>query len=100
MAISTDEERFNGKVGFNKAPATTPVNTYTQTYSTADRTTANMTATAVATTAATSSTPFGYAEAQANAIVTALNALITDVTELKKDLNGVIDDLQALGLIA
>ena len=33
-------------------------------------------ATAVATTAATSSTPFGYAEAQANDIVTQLNIVI------------------------
>jgi len=30
----------------------------------------------VVTTAATSTTPFGYSEAQANAIVTALNAII------------------------
>lgn len=33
-------------------------------------------ATAVATTAATSTTPFGYTEAQANAIVTQLNIVI------------------------
>ncbi len=39
-------------------------------------------ATAVATTAATSTVPFGYSEAQANAIVAALNAVIVRQDEL------------------
>lgn len=36
---------------------------------------------AVATTAATNSTPYGYAQAQANAIVTAVNALLAMAKE-------------------
>lgn len=40
------------------------------------------TGSAVASTAATSTTPFGYAEAQANAIVTLVNALKVTVDEM------------------
>lgn len=72
---------------------------YTQTYSTADRTHANLTSSAVVTTAATSDTPFGFSEAQANAIVAAINALRTDLLDTKQLVNSVIDDLQALGLL-
>lgn len=68
---------------------------FTQTYSTASHTHANPTATSVVTTAATAVAPFGYAEAQANALVTAVNALIVDLANTKQVLNGLIDDLQA-----
>lgn len=72
---------------------------YTQTYSTADTTVAAATAVAVATTGATAVTPFGYTTAaQANAIVTAVNALIADVLQVRKVLNSVIDQLQASGI--
>ncbi len=43
-------------------------------------------ATAVATTAATSTVPFGYAEAQANAIVAAVNALVVRQGEIEAEL--------------
>lgn len=71
---------------------------YTQTYETATRTHAAPVAAAVATTAATNVTPYGYAQAQANAIVTAVNALITDLANVKQLTNQILDDLQALNL--
>lgn len=72
----------------------------TQTYATTSRTHANMVAVAVATTGSTQTTPFGYTTAaQADAIVTAINALInSDVVNAKQIMNSVIDDLQAYGL--
>ena len=72
---------------------------YTQTYATADRTHANPTAVVVATTAATNVAPYGYAQAQADAIVTAVNALVADMADIKQLVNAVIDDLQARGLV-
>jgi hypothetical protein len=73
---------------------------YTQTYATASRTHSNLTSAAVATTAATDTAPFGYATAaQADAIVTAVNALRTDLANAKQVLNAVIDDLQSQGLL-
>ncbi len=74
--------------------------TFTQTYSTADTTVAAATAGAVATTAATSTLPFGYAEAQANAIPVAINALIADNLNLRQLVNALIDALQAAGVVA
>lgn len=73
--------------------------TYTQTYSTAVATVANNTSAAVATTAATNVAPYGYAQAQADAIVTAVNALQADVDNVKKVVNKIIDDLQANNLV-
>lgn len=84
---------------FNATPVVRQ-SAYTQTYSTASKTHSNPTASAVATTAATSDTPFGYSEAQANAIVTAVNALVADVANVKQVLNSVIDDLQTYGWFA
>jgi hypothetical protein len=72
--------------------------TYTQTYATADTTIPTATAASVATTAATNSSPYGYAQAQADAIVTNLNAVIADNLQNRKLLNSLIDTLQALGL--
>lgn len=69
---------------------------YTQTYSTAARTHSNPTATTVVTTAAGLAS-YGYTEAQANAIVTAVNALVADVANTKQVLNAAIDDLQGIG---
>lgn len=87
------------KLGFFNATPVVRQTGYTQTYSTADRTHANATATSVATTAATGTTPKGYTTvAQADAIVTAVNALIVDVRDVKQLVNAVIDDLQAYGL--
>lgn len=80
-------------------PATPAV--ITQTYSTPASTVPNATVAAVATTAATSTTPFGYTgAAQADAIPVAINALAADVLELKKVLTKVIDELQAVLILA
>jgi hypothetical protein len=74
--------------------------TYTQTYSTALRTVANATA---------SAPPAGGVGATAGAydtaahrdeMITSLTANIADVLALKKVVNGLIDDLQSIGLIA
>jgi len=71
---------------------------YTQTYATTARTVPNATAVSVATTAATNSSPYGYAQAQADAIPVAINALEADVVALKKVIGAIIDDLQAVGI--
>lgn len=73
---------------------------YTQTYSTAARTVPNATAAAVVTTAATNVAPYGYSQAQADALVTAVNAAQDDILALKKLINALIDDSQALGFAA
>ena len=72
--------------------------TYTQTYSTAARTNPNATAAAVATTGS-GLVSFGYTQSQADSIPVAINALIDDNLALRKLLNGLIDDLQALAII-
>lgn len=77
------------------APAA--LTTFTQTYSTQSATVGNMAAAAVATTPAALAS-YGYTQAQADAIVTALNNLITDVTNSKKNITSIIDALQASGL--
>lgn len=72
---------------------------YTQTYATAARSVPAATQAAVATTAATALTPNGYStSAQADAIVAAVNAAAADILALKKVVNALIDDLQALNL--
>ena len=91
----------DNKLGFFAvAPVVQPA-AYTQTYATADRTHANPLATSVATTAATQTTPWGFStQAQADAIVTAINNLILDVADVKQIANSLIDDHQAMGLCA
>ena len=88
------------KLGFyNATPAAQP-SAYTQTYSTAEKTHAAMTS---------SDMPAGGTGAAAGGWDTAVNrdAAITDFAELRVDVidlkqlvNAVIDDLQALGLVA
>lgn len=89
------------KLGFwNVTPVVQP-SAYTQTYATATKTHSNPTATSVSTTGSTNVAPFGYTTAaQADAIVTAINALITDLANVKQVLNAVIDDDQAIGIKA
>lgn len=85
---------------WNATPIVRP-SAYTQTYSTASKTVANNTAVSVDTTAATNIAPYGYTtQAQADAIITAINALLVDMTEVKKNVNAIIDDQQAIGLFA
>lgn len=72
----------------------------TQTYATADATLGTPTAAATATTGATLVTPAGYTTtAQADAIVTNLNALRNDVLDLAQFVNALVDKLQSVGLI-
>lgn len=89
------------KIGvWNNTPIARPSG-YTQTYSTASKTHSNPVATSVTATAATNVTPWGYStQAQADAIVTAINNLITDVANVKQVLNSVIDDHQSIGWLA
>lgn len=84
---------------------------YTQTYSTADRTIAAPTAvttglSAVAVTGAATSS-YGFTEAQANALIAQVNflivavtALIADDLDVRRGLTGIIDDLQASGVVS
>lgn len=71
---------------------------FTQTYSTTTATVPAATAVAVATTSATNSSPYGFSQAQANAIVTGINAAIDDGLVNRKLINQIIDVLQAAGL--
>ena len=65
---------------------------------TAPPTLAAITSTAVATTAPTQTSPYGYTtSAQAAAIVTAVNALVTDVTNLRTELAAEIAALTVSG---
>lgn len=85
---------------FNATPVVRQ-SAYTQTYATASKTHSNPTAAAIATTGASNSSPYGYTTAaQADAIVTAVNALVADVANVKQVLNSVIDDLQTYGWFA
>lgn len=54
---------------------------------------------AVATTSATNSSPYGYAQTQADALVTNVNALRVDVLALATLVNQLRADLVSLGLI-
>jgi hypothetical protein len=56
-------------------------------------------AAAVPTTAATNTSPYGFSQAQADALITAVNALIADLASDKQVLNAVIDELQARSLL-
>lgn len=86
-------------VGFFGVAPVTQRSAWTQTYSTASRTNSAITHAAVATTGATNVAPFGYTTAaQANDIVTQLNNALLEIEELKKLVNSLIDDQQALGL--
>lgn len=79
--------------------AASQASAYTQTYATTTKTHANMTSATVATTASTNVTPFGYTTAaQADAIITAINALRNDVINLKGVVNAMIDDMQTYGV--
>jgi hypothetical protein len=86
-------------VGFRNVSAVAMPAALTQTYATATRTHANPTAAAVATTAAALAS-YGYTQAQADAIVASVNALVVDVANVKQFVNTIADDLQLVGLEA
>ncbi len=95
--IDGDLDHDGTNVGFyGVTPAARP-GAITQTYATTTATHADMTSAAVATDAA-GLTLYGYAEAQANAIPVAINALRADVINLKGVVNLILDGLQSQGL--
>jgi hypothetical protein len=95
----TQTDQSASKFGWGVAPvAASSRASFTMTYNVGGLTIAAMTAVAVATTAATNSSPYGYAQAQADAIVAAVNALIVDVLAMKKNDVSIITALKALGL--
>lgn len=98
------------KLGFYNATPVVRPSAYTQTYSTADKTHANLTsATLTDNTGGTANTTLQsisasptQAEVRNNFADLAAqhNAMLADLTDLKQLVNALIDDLQALGLIA
>ncbi len=90
---------FSGTVGFNGSVPFAQPAAYTQTYATASRTVAASTAVAVAETAPTKVEPYGFTEAQAKAILAAVNANGVDIVANRKVLNSVINDLKGYGLL-
>jgi hypothetical protein len=93
---------------WNATPIVRP-SAYTQTYATADKTHANPTATALTAASGTSDGTVADVGASFNQttlnnnfkdVATAINAVIVDIADLKQLVNSVIDDLQALGLVA
>ena len=79
---------------------TLPAATIVQTYATAALTHVALTAAAVLETASTQTTPYGYATAaQADGLPASLNDLRDDMTHLKQVVNGLIDAMQAVGIV-
>lgn len=102
------------KLGFFNATPVVQRSAYTQTYSTADKTHASLTCAALtdntAGTANTTLQALSDGTTWANDVAAARNnfadlaasnnAIIVDLTDLKQLVNSIIDDLQALGLVA
>lgn len=86
------------KVGFFAVTPVVRPTAYTQTYATADKTHANLTSADIG--AFTGGTVGFLDAAERDNVRTQYNALRADVTDLKQLVNSVIDDLQALGLVA
>jgi hypothetical protein len=98
------------KLGFFNATPVVQRSAYTQTYSTADKTHANLTsATLTDNSGGTANTTLEAIGATFNQgqirnnfadLAASNNAIIVDLTDLKQLVNSIIDDLQALGLVA
>lgn len=96
------------KLGFYNATPVVQPSAYTQTYATADKTHAAPTAAAltVADGAGTNDNTIGAITGDASVIAAVqeladeINKLVADVADTKQLVNSVIDDLQALGLLA
>lgn len=83
---------------YNSTPIVKP-SAYTQTYATASKTHSNLTSAAAAGTA--TSAGYGFVSAaEFNTAISNITAIRTDLENLKQVVNSVIDDLQALGLVA
>lgn len=89
----------DNKVGLFDAAPVGKAGAYTQTYATAARVNPNATALAVLTTGAGLAS-YGYTQAQADSIPVAINAIEADLLAIKKLVNALIDDSQALGVAA
>lgn len=95
------------KLGFYNATPIVQPSAYTQTFATADKTHAARTATAVTNAFGTANGTFedtsGTSAAIANNFAecsTSINALIADLADTAQLVNSLVDDLQALGLVA
>lgn len=88
-----------GSIGFFGGTPTTKPTAYTQTYATAAKTVPA--ATQLAAPAGGVGTAAGGYDTAANRdlAITSINAAKTDIEDLKKVVNALIDDLQALGLV-
>lgn len=88
------------KLGFFNSTPIVKGTAFTQTHSTASHTHAAVTSLA-APAGGTGATAGAYdTAANRNLMITSHNAMRTDIENVKQTLNGLIDDLQALGLIA
>lgn len=86
-------------VGFYGVTPVARPSAYTQTYSAASRVHANPVAASVVASAVLV-TPFGLSSsAQMDNLVLAVNGLVSDMANVKKVLNQVIDDLQLQGIL-
>lgn len=90
----------DSKIGLFGVAAVARRAAYVQTYATALRTVNNPSAAAVSATASTNVGPYGYAQAQADAVLATINQLVLDTRELRQVLNSLIDDSQAIGITA
>jgi len=96
------------KIGFFGATPVVQRTTYTQTFSTADKTISDPTASALTVVDGVGTNNQSIAAITADASViaavqelaAAINALIVDGADTKAAVNALIDDLQALGLVA
>jgi hypothetical protein len=87
------------KIGFYGATPIVRGTAFTQTYSTASHTHATVTQLA-APAGGTGTAAGGYdTSTNRNLAITSINAARTDIANVKQVLNGLIDDLQALGLV-
>jgi hypothetical protein len=87
----------SGNVGFNGETPADP-EAYTLTFDTPARTLAAATAVNVVTTAP-ALTSYGYTQAQAAAVLTAINALVADNLNLREMIAGLVTDLAAAGIV-
>lgn len=91
----------NQKIGFFNATPVIQGTAYTQTYSTGNKTVAAPTCATMGDLVATQNSGWGSStEAGFDKITTAVDELIADNLDLRQAVTSIIDDLQALGLVA
>lgn len=82
-----------------KVAAAAAAGVYTLTYATPAREVPEATAAGVATDSSTADSPYGYSQAQADAIPAAINALEADVLALKQVVVALVTDLETAGIV-